>query len=161
MGNSQLQPAHFNKRRHHSKKRGGDGEAAAQGEQAPAAPAAQGEQAQAPAAPAAQDPGLLGNIKGLLGNADQGLQDKQANLTNAVEEQTAKVQGAFKDGVGNLADKLNNLVGNAPAAEAAPAVGGGRRKRTKRRTAKRRTTKRTKRSSTKRRSHKRSIAKRK
>ena len=160
MGNSQLQPAHFNKRRHHSKKRGGDGEAVAQGEQAQgAAPAAQGEQAQAPAAPAAQDPGLLGNIKGLLGNADQGLQNKQEDLTNAAKAQTAKVQGAFKDGVGNLADKLNNFVGNAPAAEAAPAApaaGGGRRKRTKRRTAKR-----TKRRTHKRSSHKRRIAKRK
>lgn len=148
MGNSQLQPAHFNKRRHHSKKRGGDGEAVAQAEQAPAA-----QVAQAPAAPAAQDPGLLGNIKGLLGNADQGLQNKQEDLTNAAKAQTAKVQGAFKDGVGNLADKLNNFVGNAPAA---PAAGGGRRKRTKRRT-----TKRTKRRTTKRSSHKRRIAKRK
>ena len=158
MGNSQLQPAHFNKRRHHSKKRGGDGEAVAQAEQAPAA---QAPAAQAPAAPAAQDPGLLGNIKGLLGNADQGLQDKQANLTNAAKEQTAKVQGAFKDGVGNLADKLNNLVGNAPAAEAAPAAGGGRRKRSSAKRTKRRTAKRTKRRTHKRSSHKRRIAKRK
>ena len=150
MGNSQLQPAHFNKRRHHSKKRGGDGEAVE------AAPAAQAPAAQAPAAPAEQ-----AEVKSVAQKAEDKLKETQAAAINKVTETSDNAKKAVTGALQNLLGKANEAVGNAPAAEAAPAVGGGRRKRTKRSTHKRRTHKRSTHKRTKRRTTKRRIAKRK
>lgn len=168
MGNSQLQPAHFNKRRHHSKKRGGDGEAAAQGEQAQGA--AQAEQAQGandkplvndkncpcpcPSDAAAEKPSVAQQ-------AENKVKETQAAVLGALTGKTAEVQGAVVGKAQELVGKMNLFVGNdKPAADVQ--VGGRRKRRSaKRRTHKRRTTKRTKRRTTKRRTTKRSSAKRK
>lgn len=168
MGNSQLQPAHFNKRRHHSKKRGGDGEAVAQGEQAQGA--AQAEQAQGandkplvndkncpcpcPSDAAAEKPSVAQQ-------AENKVKETQAAVLGALTGKTAEVQGAVVGKAQELVGKMNLFVGNdKPAADVQ--VGGRRKRRSaKRRTTKRRTHKRSTHKRTKRRTTKRRIAKRK
>jgi hypothetical protein len=168
MGNSQLQPAHFNKRRHHSKKRGGDGEAAAQGEQV------QAEQAQAEQVQGANDKPMANDKNcpcpcpsdaaaekpSVAQQAENKVKETQAAVLGALTGKTAEVQGAVVGKAQELVGKMNLFVGNdKPAADVQ--VGGRRKRRSaKRRTTKRRTTKRTKRSTHKRRTTKRSSAKR-
>ena len=155
MGNSQLQPAHFNKRAHH-KKRGGANEI--EGEQAPG----QADQALADQAPADQAPveqvaeQAPANDKNcpcpcpsgegpaekpsVAQQAENKVKEGQAALIGAVTGKAADTKNAVVGKFQDLVGKANALVGNEKAPAAAAEEAGGRR--TRRRSRKHKKTKR-------------------
>jgi hypothetical protein len=142
MGNSQLQPAHFNKRAHH-KKRGGANEIEGEQAQADQAPADQAPADQAPAEqvaeqPAANDkncpcpcPSGEGPAEKLsvAQQAENKVKEGQAALIGAVTGKAADTKNAVVGKFQDLVGKANALVGNEKAPAAAAVEGGGRRTR--------------------------------
>jgi hypothetical protein len=138
MGNSQLQPTHFNKKAHH-KKRGGapgvEGDAVAV-EQAPAQAEQPAEQPAEPAptndknCPCPCPSGEPGAEKpSVAQQAENKVKEGQAALIGAVTGKAADAKDAVVGKFQDLVGKANALVGNDKPEAAPAAVGGGRRTR--------------------------------
>ena len=141
MGNSQLQPAHFNKRAHHKKRGGAPG---VEGD-AVAVEQAQAEQVAEQPAPAEQAPTNDKNCPcpcpsgepaaekpSVAQQAENKVKEGQAALIGAVTGTAANAKAAAVGNLQGLVGKMNAFVGNDKP-EAAPAAGGGRRTRKQKR----------------------------